>query len=591
MKSNILKPASQAKFKLRRKLKTGLPVITLCLSLMAFAQDDPEYVAGQKAIRAQRWEQAIDAFELSSENNRATRDAATYWQAYALFKLGRDREARRKLNALERRFPNSKWLDDAQALKLDNDKQSIERGDDAEQPLLDEELRLFALGQLMENNPRRALPLLEKTLRNTNSKEVRHKALFILSMSENNQAQQLITDIAKNSHHSELQIQAIQLLGVSGTRYASGLIREILQNAQDHEVKRAVIQAAIASDDKGLLMEALRNESGPEIQHEVINALGVIEATDELRALYPNLKDQESKAIVLRSLAIAEDIEGLKQVIRIESNVELKREAIRSIGIVDNHGSVDLLKQIYIDSNEYEEKQAVLHALMMIDEGQELAYEIATTETNPELLNQAIQALGAMNAQDRLKLLYDKISDAGIRASILRSLGIANDAEGLIKILETETNSELRFMAIQSLGISGGRTSSSYLSKQYSNSPFEERHAIINALMISGESGIMIELLEQETETESRVHIIQTIGADFNTEAMRYLADLYADANGSEKQAILQSMMIASDADGLVKLLKQEQDVNNKRNILRTLTLIDSETATEYLFELMEQEQ
>jgi hypothetical protein len=55
-----------------------------------------------------------------------------------------------------------------------------------------------------------------------------------------------------------------------------------------------------------------------------------------------------------------------------------------------------------------------------------------------------------------------------------------------------------------------------------------------------------------------------------------------------EKTAIIQSMMIMENVEGLISLIKQENGPESKRQMLEVLTVMDTEAAEEYLFELLE---
>jgi len=71
-------------------------------------------------------------------------------------------------------------------------------------------------------------------------------------------------------------------------------------------------------------------------------------------------------------------------------------------------------------------------------------------------------------------------------------------------------------------------------------------------------------------------------------EARDYLVGLYPDGSREEKSAVIESMMIMDDTEGLLGLLKLEEDPGLKRVMLQMLTTMDSEEADEYLFDLLE---
>jgi hypothetical protein len=63
---------------------------------------------------------------------------------------------------------------------------------------------------------------------------------------------------------------------------------------------------------------------------------------------------------------------------------------------------------------------------------------------------------------------------------------------------------------------------------------------------------------------------------------------MYPGASREEKTAVIQSMMIMEDTEGLLNLLKQESDPELKREMLQMLTIMDSEESDQYLFEMLE---
>jgi hypothetical protein len=66
------------------------------------------------------------------------------------------------------------------------------------------------------------------------------------------------------------------------------------------------------------------------------------------------------------------------------------------------------------------------------------------------------------------------------------------------------------------------------------------------------------------------------------------LVSIYPTASREEKSAVIQSMMIMEDPDALLSLLKSEEDPELKREMMQMLTIMDSEEADEYLFEMLE---
>ena len=451
------------------KMKSILKKIalaTLLASTAVLAQTP--YDEGQKALREQQWVEAADQFEQAIKTDKEQADAAMYWRAYAFYKAGRSKEAERELRRLERKYPKSSWVKEAQALRIEHQdpEKSIEQvtGNGSE---LDEELRLFALAQLMDRDPERALPLVLDLVRNSDSEQIRQDAIFVLAISDAPEARQALAGMARDSNDPEAQINAIHILGT-------------------------------------------------------------MDATDELQSLYASLQDREARIAVIEALSIAGESTMLKQVLANETDPELRKAAIYGVAMEDNAESASLLESMYDSSTSTEEKRTILEALSMMDDASDLAMKILQTETDSELQQQAIQVLGIMDATEELGELYASMTDRDSRMAILQAMSISDDSDGLYKILQTEQDAELRSAAIQSLAING-----------------EEK-------------------------------------------AADYLVAMYPGASREEKTAVIQSMMIMEDTEGLLNLLKQESDPELKREMLQMLTIMDSEESDQYLFEMLE---
>ena len=451
------------------RIKTLFKRITLATVLLATAAlAQTPYDDGQKALREQQWMEAAEYFEQAIRDDRDQADAALYWRAYALHKAGRNREAERELRKLERGYPESRWVKEGQALRIEyqDPEKSVAQATGSDQ-VMDDELRLFALVQLMDRDPERAMPLVLDLARNADSASVRQDALFVLAVNDAPEAKSALIDFARNS------------------------------------------------DD-------------PEAQRNAIHILGTMEASAELQSLYGTTQDRETRVAIIEALSIAGESGMLKQVLADESDPELRRAAIYGIAMEEDDEAAELLQMLYENANSSEEKSMILEALSIMDEARPLALTILRTEKDPELQKQAIQVLGIMEATEELGELYSSMTTRESRVAILEAMAIAEDTDGLMKVLEAEQDEDLRAAAIQSLAIS-----------------------------------------ECDGVAEK-------------------LVSIYPNASREEKSAVIQSMMIMEAADALLSLMKTEQDPELKREMMQMLTIMDSEEANEYLFEMLE---
>src|SRR5262249_57231302 len=80
--------------------------------------DDPSD-EGHEALDDGRYDRALDRFNRVIELKGARTDAALYWKAYTLVKLGRRADALTAIAELQQQFKDSRWIRDARALEVE----------------------------------------------------------------------------------------------------------------------------------------------------------------------------------------------------------------------------------------------------------------------------------------------------------------------------------------------------------------------------------------------------------------------------------------------------------------------------------------
>ena len=424
------------------------------------------YDEGQKALRDQDWVVAADYFKRAIKADKETADASMYWRAHALYKAGRKKEAERQVSTLERKYPDSRWVKEAQVLQIEHDSAPV-LADVVDESGMDEDLRMFALAQLMDRDPERALPLVLDMLKSTDSESTRSDTLFMLGMSDDPRAQEAIAQIARDSKDPDLQVNAIHMLGISSSEPSIDLLADLYKESDNTEVKQAVIQAYMIGDESGELVEILggllKTEESPELQRDIIRTLGLMDATDELKEIYPTLKDSETKAAVWKHTSWPVILKSYDRCLRQRQTPHCVKRPSSGIAMEDDEGAADLLESIYDNATTIEEKKVILESLAMMDDAQDLALKIVRTETDVELQREAIHMLGVMEATEEMGALYANVKQMELRKAILESMMIADDIDGLQKVLQSETNEELRAQAIQMLAVSDDENAAEYL--------------------------------------------------------------------------------------------------------------------------------
>ena len=362
------------------------------------------YDEGQKALREQNWIEASEQFKRAIKSDKANADAAMYWRAHALYQANRSNEAERQIRSLESKYPESRWLKEAQILQVERQGADSIVASAGSNSAMDEELRIFALSRLMDSDPERALPLVLDALRDTESESVRKDALFVLGMSDDPKARQLIAEFARDSKDPDIQADAIYMLGAAGTESSLALLEEMYTDSASRQVKEAVIHAHIAADEYGNLIRFLKTEKDPELQREIIHALGAMEATEELDDLYSSLTNPETRVAVLEALAMADDSEGLIKILKVEKDSILRAAAIHSLSVNGDTAGMEYLLSLYPNGS-HTEKTAVIESMMVMDNAQGLI-NLLEQETDPRLKRQMIEMLTVMDSPESDEYLF-----------------------------------------------------------------------------------------------------------------------------------------------------------------------------------------
>ena len=206
---------------------------------------------------------------------------------------------------------------------------------------------------------------------------------------------------------------------------------------------------------------------------------------------------------------------------------DLQKEAIRSIGISGNPKSLAALQDIY-KSGDQDAKQQVLQAWMIAGRKEQI-YQAAINATSEPEANEAIRLLSAMGAVDELRKLGDR----------------PNAGSGLV-----------------------------------------------DAYAISGDLASLRKIAEGSGEVSVRSEAVRKIGIIDSDAAQNALREIYTAAREEEiKDAALQGMLISGDDDGVLALYRAAQSADERRALLRTLSMMDGDAALQAIDAALEGKQ
>lgn len=355
------------------------------------------YDDGREALDEDRYDQAAGKFSELVQMNGPQTDAALYWKAYSENKLGKRDSALNTIADLEKRFAQSRWIKDARALKIEVQQSTGQPSHPESQP--DEELKMLAIQGLMNSDPERAMPLLEKVLNSSASPKEKSKALFVLAQNGSAQSREILGRIARGQSNPDLQRKAVEYLGLFGGQQSRQTLAEIYASTGDASVKRAILRSYMIGGDKEHLLAAAKSEKDPSLRAEAIRQLGIVHAPEELRQLYKTETSPEVKKDILQAFFLAGDAKFLSEAAQGEKDAEVRRAAIRNLGLVGSADAKEALLAIYAKETDRENKEAVLNALFIQGNAHALV-TIARSEKDPELRKAAVSKLSLMNSKE-----------------------------------------------------------------------------------------------------------------------------------------------------------------------------------------------
>lgn len=363
----------------------------------ANAHEDELYSSATNALNDGQYEQAVSGFDQVVKIRGRKADGALYWKAYALHRLSRNTESLSALDELRKNYPQSRWLRDAQALRIEIRGPSGQETDPSAEE--DEEMGLIALNSIMQSDPEKGLVLAQKLLQGNKSLRFKEKVLFILAQSSSEKAQEVVVATAKGTADPKLQVYAIRQLAIAGGHRNDQALRDIYAASTNPEVKKQVLRSFIINGDKEGVMNIIRHETSPDLKREAIRQLGPMGASSELRQIYKEQSDAETKEAILQAMGVAGDSQDLIEIAKTETDPEIRSRAIRNVGIFGGDAALPALTSIYNSNADIDTKKHIIRALFVHGAAKEMV-ALARKETNPELKKEIVRNLALMDSPE-----------------------------------------------------------------------------------------------------------------------------------------------------------------------------------------------
>jgi hypothetical protein len=312
---------------------------------------DAVYDAARQAIENSQFNVAIrDLDRVLGDSAKQRADAALYWKAYSQSKLDLDKDALNTIKELTKEFSKSSWVKDAKALELE-----IQQANG--QPISaelqnDEELKLLALRGVMQADPDKGVPIIEKMLAGGASPRVRDRALFVLAQSRAARARDVMVSTAKNNANPDLQRSAIRYLGMMGGAADRETLTGIYRTSNDLSVKRAILQSYMTSGNVDGMIDVAKNEKDGDLRRTAIHNLGAMRRTsgtntgDALVSIYKGDTQSDIKRAVVNSLFMQRNAKSLVDLAKAEKDASLKREIVQKLSVMKEPEATDYMLEL-----------------------------------------------------------------------------------------------------------------------------------------------------------------------------------------------------------------------------------------------------
>ena len=365
---------------------------------------DELYERARELMEDGKYDRALVEFDRLIPLKSKWTDAALYWKAYTQAKLGQRAEALKTLTDFEAQYKESRWLKSAKALSVEVRQASGQTVSPSSQD--DDEMKLYALRGLMNNDPEQALPILEKMLTAPNAPKVKDRVLFVLSQSHSAKAREVIAGVAKGNADPDLQMKAIRYIGQMGGTENRQILSDVYRGSNDTTVKRAILRSYMTAGDRERLFALAKGETDVTLRSEAVRQLGAMSARAELAQLYQTESSVDIKKQVLQAMFVGGDSDRLIELAKNERDPELRRTAIRNLGLMRRTGTGEALVSIYNSDSNPDVKKAVISALFTQNNAASLV-TIARAEKNIELKKDIVSKLSNMKSKEATDYLME----------------------------------------------------------------------------------------------------------------------------------------------------------------------------------------
>jgi len=257
---------------------------------------------------------------------------------------------------------------------------------------------------------------------------------------------------------------------------------------------------------------------------------------------------------------------------------ELALAAMEGLMAQPPERALPIIKKVLAGSQTPLVKQRALFVLSQIDtpEAREILAQTSRS-TDPAMRSEAIRSIGIggdPKSLDALQQVYNAGS-ADVKDEVLQAWMIAGHKEAVYQAALNAKTEEEATKAIHTLAVMGATDELRKLGDRPNASK-----GLLDAFMMSGDLASLRKIAEGNGERSMRIEAIHRIGMIDSDESRAALRDLYTRSTDAEfREAALQGMLMAGDEQGVLSLYRAAKTSDEKRALLRTLTMMNGDAA------------
>jgi len=415
--------------------------------------EDSLYRQARETLNRGEYQRAAELFRTFEQRYTASRyvPAAVYWQAFARYRIGADRELRTTLELLERlrtQHPQAAQETDVQALYTRVAGTLAARGDETlaarlrasgqQQAVCDKDemsVKAEALNALYQADRAAALDVIRRTLsrRDECSVALRRRAVYLLGREDGPAVTGELAGVARNDPNASVRSDAISQLGRRDPEQASRVLQELFNAAEDDRSQRSILGS----------MARLESESGRQFIRRQIEREDLSEAVraDAIRTLYGRM--------ISSQIAVTRQATGVTRA--------LVAPTTRPSGNLEESDAA-YLRALYGRSTSRTIKTAILETLSRAGGQANDAWLMGIVRSGSEEMRYRSSALSRLRRSDvpiaEVVSLYDAVTERQLRTSIISVLRQREEdaaADKLIDIARRGTDPDLRRAALSAL--------------------------------------------------------------------------------------------------------------------------------------------